>query len=142
MTPAAGRYADRGSSAAARPSPALPMLATIGRQALAARGERGGQVVTQPRPPAARRGFPACALRIGNGAIIASGSVVTGHVPGYGVVGGNPAALIRRRYSDKDINRLLALAWWDWPLQDITQHIRVIMAGSIDDLEAAAPTRG
>ena len=47
--------------------------------------------------------------RIGNEAIIASGSVVTGHIPDYGIAGGNPATLIRRRYSDKDITRR------DWP---------------------------
>jgi virginiamycin A acetyltransferase len=81
-------------------------------------------------------------VRIGNGAIIASGSVVTGHVPDYSIVGGNPATLIRCRYSDKDITRLLTLAWWDWSLQHITKHIRTIMAGSIDDLEASAPIRG
>lgn len=76
-------------------------------------------------------------VRIGNGAVIASGSVVTGDVPDYGIAGGNPATLIRCRYSDQDIARLLTLAWWDWPLQHITEHIRTIMAGSIDDLEAA-----
>ncbi|MFI6610128.1 CatB-related O-acetyltransferase [Streptomyces sp. NPDC050507] len=50
-------------------------------------------------------------VRIGHGVIIAAGSVVTGDVPGYGVVGGNPARLLRRRYSDNDVARLLALAW-------------------------------
>lgn len=74
-------------------------------------------------------------VRIGHGAIIASGSVVVDDVPDYGIVGGNPARLIRRRYSDADIDRLLALTWWDWPLQHITEHIRTIMSGSIDDLE-------
>ena len=38
-----------------------------------------------------------------------------------------------------DITRLLALAWWDWPRQQITEHIRTLMSGSIDDLEAVAP---
>ena len=38
-------------------------------------------------------------VRIGNGAIIGSGSVVTGDIPDYGVAGGDPATLIRRRYS-------------------------------------------
>ena len=78
-------------------------------------------------------------VRIGNGAIVASGSVVVGDVPDYGIVGGNPAQLMRHRYSEKDIARLLALAWWDWQPQQITDHIRTIMSGSIDDLEAAAP---
>jgi len=78
-------------------------------------------------------------VRIGNGAVIASGSVVTSDVPDYGIAGGNPATLIRRRYSDQDIARLLELAWWHWPLQHITEHIRTIMSGTIDDLEAIAP---
>ncbi|RAJ47978.1 MULTISPECIES: CatB-related O-acetyltransferase [unclassified Streptomyces] len=78
-------------------------------------------------------------VRIGHGAIIASGSVVVDDVPDYGIVGGNPARLIRRRYSVADIDRLLALAWWDWPLPHLTEHIRAIMSGSIDDLEHAAP---
>ncbi|WP_246468402.1 CatB-related O-acetyltransferase [Streptosporangium album] len=71
-------------------------------------------------------------VRIGDGAITASGSVVVDDIPDYGIVGGNPARLIRRRYSDEDIIRLLALAWWDWPLQHITEHIRTIMSGSVD----------
>jgi virginiamycin A acetyltransferase len=79
-------------------------------------------------------------VRIGNGAIIASGSVVVDDVPDYGIVGGNPARLIRRRYSDEVVTRLLALAWWDWSTQHITEHLRTIMSGTIDDLEAAAPT--
>ncbi len=77
-------------------------------------------------------------VRIGHGAIISTGSVVTADVPDYGVVGGNPARLIRTRFPDADIARLLAVAWWDWPLDRITAHVPVIMSGSIADLEAAA----
>lgn len=33
---------------------------------------------------------------------------------------------------------VLAVAWWDWPIELITRHIRTIMSGSIDALEAAA----
>ena len=55
------------------------------------------------------------------------------------MVGGNPAHLIRTRYGDRDIARLLAVAWWDWPAEHITEHLRAIMSGSIPDLEAAAP---
>lgn len=69
-------------------------------------------------------------VRIGSGAIIASGSVVVDNVPDYAIVGGNPARLVRRRYSEEDITRLLVLAWWDWPLQHITKHIRTIMSAA------------
>ena len=57
----------------------------------------------------------------------------------HGRVGGNPASLIRSRFSEADVARLLALAWWDWPAEHITAHVRTIMSGSIDELEAAAP---
>jgi virginiamycin A acetyltransferase len=78
-------------------------------------------------------------VRIGHGAITATGSVVVDDVPDYGIVGGNPARLIRRRYDDADIARLLALAWWDWPVEHLTEHLRTIMSGSVEDLAAAAP---
>jgi virginiamycin A acetyltransferase len=79
-------------------------------------------------------------VRIGHGAIIASGAVVTEDVPDYGIAGGNPARLIRSRYPEADVARLLALAWWDWPLQHLTRHMRIIMSGSVDELEAVRPT--
>ncbi|MFI8339210.1 CatB-related O-acetyltransferase [Streptomyces sp. NPDC085639] len=78
-------------------------------------------------------------VRIGHGAVIASGAVVVDDVPDYGIVGGNPARLIRTRHSDEDIARLLSIAWWDWPPAHLTEHIRTVMAGTVDDLEKAAP---
>jgi virginiamycin A acetyltransferase len=79
-------------------------------------------------------------VRIGHGAIIAAGAVVISDVPDYGIVGGNPATLIRTRYPAEDIARLLALAWWDWPITHITSHLGTIMSGTIDDLEKVAPS--
>lgn len=78
-------------------------------------------------------------VRIGNGSIVASGAVVTSDVPDYGIVGGNPSQLIRRRFSDEDVDRLLSLAWWDWPLEHITEHLGEIMSGSVDKLASVAP---
>lgn len=79
-------------------------------------------------------------IRIGHGAIVASAAIVVNDVPDYGIVGGNPARLIRSRYNEQDITRLLTLAWWDWPAEHLTRHLRTIMSGSIDNLEAVVPT--
>lgn len=76
-------------------------------------------------------------VRIGHGAVVAAGSVVVTDVPDYGVVGGNPARLLKRRFDDRTVERLLAVAWWDWPVEHVTAHQRTIMAGTVDELEAA-----
>ncbi|MET8702780.1 CatB-related O-acetyltransferase [Kitasatospora sp. NPDC058032] len=78
-------------------------------------------------------------VRIGHGAVVATGSVVTADVPAYAVAGGNPARVIRHRYDEDDIARLLAVSWWNWPTDHITAHVRTIMSGTVDELEAAAP---
>lgn len=77
-------------------------------------------------------------VRIGNGAIVAAGSVVVSDVPAYGVVGGNPARLLRRRYSDSEVELLERIAWWDWPVEKVTEHVRVIMAGTPAELAEVA----
>ena len=52
-------------------------------------------------------------VTIGNGAIIAMGSVVTKDVPPYAIVGGVPAKIIRYRFSENDIKKLLDFKWWN-----------------------------
>jgi virginiamycin A acetyltransferase len=81
-------------------------------------------------------------VRIGHGAIVGARSVVAADVPDYGVVAGDPARLIRRRFTDEQVDRLLRIAWWDWPVDLATRHLRVIMAGGVDELEAAAREAG
>ncbi|WP_417611911.1 CatB-related O-acetyltransferase [Owenweeksia hongkongensis] len=62
-------------------------------------------------------------VKIGDGAIIGSKSVVTKDVESYSIVGGNPAKLIRKRFSDEKITELLDMKWWDWPVEKITANL-------------------
>ena len=58
-------------------------------------------------------------------------------VPAYAVVGGNPAKVIRYRFDDDTIARLNAIAWWDWPVEQISRNLPLISGGEIAALEAA-----
>ncbi|MDX8517324.1 CatB-related O-acetyltransferase [Mesorhizobium dulcispinae] len=51
---------------------------------------------------------------IGDGAVVGAGAVVTKDVPPYAIVGGSPARLIRYRFPDDVISKLLAIRWWEW----------------------------
>lgn len=77
-------------------------------------------------------------VTIGDGAIVSSRSVVTANVPPYAVVGGNPARVLRERFDADAARRLLAIAWWDRPVEWITRHLDLIRAADIDALEATA----
>jgi virginiamycin A acetyltransferase len=73
-------------------------------------------------------------VKIGDGAIIATKSVVTKDVEPYAIIGGNPATEIRKRFSAKEITKLLETRWWDWPVEKITEHVQVLTGQDIDKL--------
>lgn len=75
------------------------------------------------------------AVTIGNGAIIASRSIVTKDVAPYTIVGGNPAKLIRQRFSDEIIESLENIKWWDWPIETINKNIATIVAADIEAMK-------
>lgn len=70
-------------------------------------------------------------IQVGDGAIIATNSVVTKDVSPYSIVGGNPAKLIRNRFDEKTIELLLKVQWWNWDIEKITKHAKEIATGSL-----------
>lgn len=76
-------------------------------------------------------------IAVGDGAIVASKSVVVDDVPPYAVVAGNPARIVKQRFDAETVQRLLAVRWWDWEIARITRNIAAISGADIEALEAA-----
>lgn len=60
-------------------------------------------------------------LRIGDGAVIAAYSVVIKDVPPFTIVGGNPAKVIKQRFSDEIISKIIESKWWQYAAADILE---------------------
>ncbi|MGE0282048.1 MAG: CatB-related O-acetyltransferase [Rhizobiaceae bacterium] len=76
-------------------------------------------------------------VTIGDGSIIAAKSVVTHDVPPYSIVAGNAAKVVKMRFDRKIVQRLLTVAWWDWPVDKITRNLNAIRGANIVELESA-----
>lgn len=72
-------------------------------------------------------------ITIGDGAAIGAGSVVTKDVAPYSVVAGNPAQQVKLRFPEPTIEKLLQIAWWDWPMSKIQEAWPLLMAPTINE---------
>jgi len=80
-------------------------------------------------------------VTIGNGAVIGVSAVVTKNVPAYAIVAGNPAKIIRMRFSENEIAQLEQIAWWDWPDGKIEAAMPFLLSGNIAGLAEFASRR-
>lgn len=71
-------------------------------------------------------------VRIGNGAVIGAKSLVTKNVGAYEIVGGNPAKLIKKRFSSNQIKLLEEIAWWNWPREKIVKFLPLLLSNNIN----------
>ena len=76
-------------------------------------------------------------IHIEDGVIIATNSTVTKNVEPYSVIGGNPAKLIKKRFSEQHIKWLLATQWWNWPIEKISRNVHKLTDNNIEDLMTA-----
>lgn len=80
---------------------------------------------------------------IGTGAVVGAGSVVTKDIPAYSIAVGNPARVLRSRFAPDVAARLEALAWWDWPHDELHAALADFRALSaeqfVDKYEAQMP---
>ena len=73
-------------------------------------------------------------VKIGHGAVIGSRALVTKDVAPYAIVGGNPAKAIKMRFSAEEISMLLAMNWWDWPIDRIEGAMPLLCTSDIAGL--------
>lgn len=71
-------------------------------------------------------------VNIGDGAVVGAYTVVAKDVRPYAVVVGNPAREVRRRFTDPQVDAMLAIAWWDWPEERILENIEYLNQPDIE----------
>jgi acetyltransferase-like isoleucine patch superfamily enzyme len=80
-------------------------------------------------------------VSIGDGAVVGGYAVVTREVDPYTIVAGNPARVIRRRFSDEEIARLVEIRWWEWPHEEILGVVHLLSSPDISGLIRYAEQR-
>lgn len=89
-------------------------------------------------------GFRAMVLSgvtVGDGAVIGAGAVVTVDVDPYAIVAGNPAKVVRYRFTASEIEKLLSLRWWEWDSEKIRISIPLLCSSRLDAIIGTNETK-
>jgi virginiamycin A acetyltransferase len=70
--------------------------------------------------------------KIGDGSVLATNSHVVNNVPPYSIYGGNPAKLIKYRFDEDTIEKLMLIKWWNWDLEKIKQNLYLLNNNNIN----------
>lgn len=73
-------------------------------------------------------------IHIDDGAVIAARAVVTKPVGPYEIWGGNPAKLIKKRFNEEDIQKLLEIQWWHWDLETLKRNLDPLRSSDVETL--------
>jgi acetyltransferase-like isoleucine patch superfamily enzyme len=73
-------------------------------------------------------------VTIHNGAVLGNGALITKDVGPYEIWVGNPAKMVRKRFSDEEIEFLQKLKWWDWDIDKINLNVKDLCSGNFDAL--------
>tara|TARA_B110000977_G_C11061147_1_gene485995 strand:+ start:196 stop:447 length:252 start_codon:yes stop_codon:yes gene_type:complete len=72
-------------------------------------------------------------VTIGDGVVIANNSHVVKDAEPYSIIGGNPAKLIKKRFTEVQINKLLKIKWWNWDDKKINEFTPLLCNHNIDN---------
>ena len=71
-------------------------------------------------------------VKVGDGCIIGTNAVVAKDIPPYSIAVGNPARVIKRRFEENTIERLLKLKWWDMPIETIEEKYELLQDRNLE----------
>lgn len=72
-------------------------------------------------------------VHIGDGAIIGANSVVAKDIDAYSIAVGNPCRVIKKRFDDETISKLLEIKWWNWNEKRIFDNLEALAGGKLED---------
>jgi len=72
-------------------------------------------------------------VTIGDGAVVGTSSIVTKNIQPYEIWVGNPAKLVRKRFTDIQIQELLQIKWWNWSPEKVNESVKYLCSSDIDD---------